>query len=197
LATHSIRAFEDEIKNSTRDALTAEEMREDTNDDAIEAQGEGEERPKKRKRKQGERATAVRQAKIVRISDRMEPLTGKGRSKGYGFLELVSHANALRVLRWANNNPAVEPLMRGWWKEELQDILKKEEAVQKKTEEQLARVKRLKERIRELEEEKTKIAGRTLVVEFSIENIQVVRRRSERETGANQASKQFVPDNKQ
>ncbi|KAF8515688.1 hypothetical protein BU17DRAFT_76796 [Hysterangium stoloniferum] len=191
LALHSIRAFEDDVKKSTRDALTADELREDS--DGHTAEAEGEDRPKKRKRKQGERATAVRQAKIVRISDRIEPLTGKGRSKGYGFLELVSHGDALRVLRWANNNPAVEPLMRDWWKEELQDILKKEEAVQKKTEEQLARVKRLKDRIREIEEEKVKTAGRTLVVEFSIENIQVVRRRSEREVGV----KQNLPEKNQ
>ena len=30
----------------------------------------------------------VRQAKIVRQADRVDTLTGKGRSKGYGFLEL-------------------------------------------------------------------------------------------------------------
>ncbi|KAF8493337.1 hypothetical protein JB92DRAFT_3147322 [Gautieria morchelliformis] len=64
--------------------------------------------PQKWKRKRGERQTAVRQAKI-----------------GCGFLEMMSHADALRVIRWANNHPGVEGLMRGWWKEELQDIEKK------------------------------------------------------------------------
>ncbi|KAF8575021.1 RNA-binding domain-containing protein [Ramaria rubella] len=182
LALHAVRKFEDEVKNGTREGLNADEMRED-GDEATEA-----DREKKPKRKRGERYTAVRQAKIVRIGDRVDPLTGKGRSKGYGFLEMMSHADALKVLRWANNHPGVEGLLREWWKEELKDLVKKDENAgkTKKSEEEQARLRRLKGRIRELEDETDKKAGRTLVLEFSIENIQVVRRRADREEGGRQ-----------
>ncbi|KIJ52673.1 hypothetical protein M422DRAFT_223344 [Sphaerobolus stellatus SS14] len=177
LALHAVRAFEEDVKKGLRQALTADELHEDDDEDDNKMDVDGQ-NPKKRKRKQGERATAVRQAKIVRLGDRVDPIIGKGRSKGYGFLELMEHANALRVLRWANNNPDVEGLMKGWWKDELQDLLKKLDDGKKKTEEEETRIKRIKDRIKELEGEKTK-KGRPLVLEFSIENIQVVRRRAE------------------
>jgi len=175
---HAVRAFEDDVKKGTREGLTADELHEDQKENAMDVDGEN---PQKRKKKQGERYTAVRQAKIVRLQDRVDPITGKGRSKGYGFLEMMTHADALRVLRWANNNPDVEGLMGGWWKEELGDILKKLEGEKKKSEEELARMKRVKDRIAELEGEKAKKGGKTLVMEFSIENIQVVRRRDEKQ----------------
>lgn len=181
LALHAVRAFDGDVKSGVRNGLTAEELHED------EPQGDGaaengEETPvKKRKRKPGERYTPVRQVKIVRVSDRVDAVTGKGRSKGYGFVEMMSHADALRVLRWANNNPDVERLMKGWWKDELQDLLKRLDDGQKKTNEEQARINRIKVRIKELDEvEKSKKIERTLVLEFSIENVQVVRRRSER-----------------
>ncbi|GJJ14727.1 hypothetical protein Clacol_008994 [Clathrus columnatus] len=169
LALYAIRVFEDEVKNGTREGLSADELKED-------------EDIKKLKRKKGERPTAVRQAKIVRILEKVDPITGKGRSKGYGFLEMISHQDALRVIRWANNNPTVEPLMRDWWQEELKDILKKEEDVESKSEEQQTKINRIKNRLAELKEEGLKKSQRTLIIEFSIENIQVVRRRGERET---------------
>jgi len=132
----------------------------------------------------------VRQAKIVRLADKVDPIIGKGRSKGYGFLEMMTHADALKVLRWSNNNPEVEGLMRGWWKQELEDLLKKLQDGKKKNDEEQARIKRIKDRLKELEEEKTKKSGRTLVMEFSIENIQVVRRRSDKEKEIQQLPKE-------
>ncbi|KAF8493329.1 hypothetical protein JB92DRAFT_3234511 [Gautieria morchelliformis] len=185
LAMHAVRTFEEEVKSGVREGLTADELREIEGDGAAELDGELS--SKKRKRKRGERQTAVRQAKIVRISDRIDPITGKGRSKGYGFLEMMSHADALRVIRWANNHPGVEGLMRGWWREELQDIEKKAHG-KKMNEEEETRVRRVKDRLRELEEDQEKKVGRSLVLEFSIENIQVVRRRVEREEGSRQES---------
>jgi nucleolar protein 4 len=185
LAVHAVRTFEEDVKSGVREGLTADEMREIGDDNTPEMDGEMS--SKKRKRKRGERQTAVRQAKIVRVSDRIDPITSKGRSKGYGFLEMMSHADALRVIRWANNHPGVEGLMRGWWKEELQDMEKKDHG-KKMNEEEEARVRRMKDRLRELEEDKEKKVGRSLVLEFSIENIQVVRRRVEREEGSRQVS---------
>lgn len=172
LALHAVRMFEDDVKDGKREGLSSEELEEL-------------EEIKKPKRKKGERLTAVRQAKIVRTQERVDPVTGKGRSKGYGFLEMMSHPDALRVLRWANNNPTTESLMREWWQEELKDMLKREEAVGGDMEDHQAKINRIKASLEELNEAGKK-TGRTLILEFSIENIQVVRRRNERQTTAGQ-----------
>ncbi|EXX70763.1 Nop4p [Rhizophagus irregularis DAOM 197198w] len=47
----------------------------------------------------------IKQAKIVRAKDRIDTVTQKPRSKGYGFLEFAQHAHALAALRYLNNNP--------------------------------------------------------------------------------------------
>ncbi|PFH49456.1 hypothetical protein AMATHDRAFT_41521 [Amanita thiersii Skay4041] len=144
----------------------------------------------------------VKQAKIVRQADRADPVMGKGRSRGYGFVEMHTHADALRVLRWANNNPDVHLLTIKWWREELESLIKVEKGKSKikegkaGEEEGGARLKRL---MTELEKEKQKEGmdlrgGKeeddgdgdgenkrnrgTLIVECSIENVQVVQRRN-------------------
>lgn len=128
-----------------------------------------------KKKYTGSRKTGVKQAKIVRQQERVDPVTGKGRSKGYGFVEMYKHADALRVLRWANNNPDVGALFEGWWKEELEDLIKLEKQKVEKDKDD-ARLKRIKE---ELEKGGTRKGTKgTLIVEFSIENVQVVQRRS-------------------
>jgi nucleolar protein 4 len=116
----------------------------------------------------------VKQAKIVRQAERVDPVTGKGRSKGYGFVEMHKHADALRVLRWANNNPNAGPLFEEWWKDELQDLVKVEKAKADGDRDD-ARLKRLKD---ELEKGSTKKSKGTLIVEFSIENITTIQRRN-------------------
>lgn len=125
----------------------------------------------KGKKKPFVRKTGVQQAKLVRQQERIDPVTGKGRSKGYGFVEMHTHADALRVLRWANNNPSVGELFEGWWKEELKDLLKAEKSKSDKDE---TRIKRIEG---EIEKDMPKKSRGTLIVEFSIENIQVVQRR--------------------
>ncbi|KAL3901729.1 MAG: hypothetical protein SGCHY_000357, partial [Lobulomycetales sp.] len=50
------------------------------------------------------RKIGIKQAKIVRDMDRMDKTTKLGRSKGYGFVEFVSHADALACLRFLNSN---------------------------------------------------------------------------------------------
>jgi nucleolar protein 4 len=178
LAIHAVRAFEAEVKQGTRAGLTADELAERVAEDAAEDDTPSAEKAKSKGKgrahdKKGKgRDTGVRQAKIVRQQDRVDPVTGKGRSRGYGFLEMGTHAGALRVLRWANNNPGVGTLFAAWWKEELEALVKAEKTKEKKEDGRLERLKA------ELAEDAPRRAPRgTLVVEFSIENVQVVKRR--------------------
>ena len=176
--------------------------------------------------------TVVIQAKVVRATEKVDPLTGIGKSKGYGFLEMRSHQDALRVLRWANNNPTVEGLMRDWWTVELTELIERtrasvdegrleeikragglgegavveeekievlskkakakakakaeaeedgEEGPKKKEKAELSelesRLKRLTDKEKELKElieaGREVVMKKTLIVEFSIENVQV------------------------
>ena len=173
LAIHAVRTFEAEVKAGSRNGLTEDELTEPPADteEADASSGKDKGKGKARADKKG-RSTGVKQAKIVRQQDRVDPTTGKGRSRGYGFLELEKHADALRVLRWANNNPKVGKLFEEWWKEELEDLIKLEKKKEKKEEGRLERLKA------ELEEGTAKRAKGTLIVEFSIENVQVVKRRN-------------------
>ena len=172
MAIHAVRAFETEVKDGSRNALTEDELAEPPADpeDAEAQSGKG--KGKARAHDKKGRNTGVKQAKIVRQQDRVDPVTGKGRSRGYGFLEMDKHADALRVLRWANNNPLVGKLFEQWWKDELEDLVKAEKAKEKKEEGRLERLKA------ELAEGSSKRARGTLIVEFSIENVQVVKRRA-------------------
>jgi nucleolar protein 4 len=47
----------------------------------------------------------IKQVKIMRDTDRMDPETGKARSRGFAFVEFIRHIDALCCLRWLNNNP--------------------------------------------------------------------------------------------
>lgn len=169
LALHALRTFNDEVQKGERNALTPEELEETTKES--DEPGDSNTKPKVGKRSQGSKSKGVKQAKIVRQHERVDPVTGKGRSKGYGFIEMPRHADALRVLRWANNNPAVAPLLSTWWKEELGDLIKLEKG---KGEPDEARLKRMKDEL----EGQVKTPKGTLIVEFSIENVQVVQRRA-------------------
>ncbi|KAI8970566.1 hypothetical protein BD414DRAFT_252504 [Trametes punicea] len=188
LAIHAMRAFEAEVKEGKREPLTAEELAErapaETDADG-DVKMEEESAPRKKgkvqkgKGKKGGRPTGVKQAKIVRQQDRVDPVTGKGRSKGYGFLEMTVHADALRVLRWANNNPAVGRLFEQWWRSELEALIEAEKRKEQgKRDEQ--RIKRIRD---ELEKGVPPKSRGTLIVEFSIENIQVVQRRVAKQKG--------------
>ncbi|KAI0674270.1 hypothetical protein C8Q78DRAFT_1067357 [Trametes maxima] len=190
LAIHAMRAFETEVKESKREPLTVDELTEPTPADAdnerdgdvkMETAEGDKNKGHKGKGKGGKtgRPTGVIQAKIVRQQDRVDPVTGKGRSRGYGFVELAQHADALRVLRWANNNLAVGRLFEEWWRAELEDHIKAEKSKgQDKRDEQ--RIKRIRE---ELEKGVPPKSKGTLIVEFSIENIQVVQRRAALQKG--------------
>ncbi|KAJ3516305.1 hypothetical protein NLJ89_g1208 [Agrocybe chaxingu] len=188
LAGHTMKAFNADVKEGTREPLTADELAdqptalpgEDVTMTNVKQEDDDAEKEKKGKKKKFTgRDTGVKQTKIVRQAERVDPITGKGKSKGYGFMEMHKHSDALRVLRWANNNPQVGELFGLWWKDELENILKSERAKEEKDRDD-ARIKKLKEEIeREVNGESRgkKIKG-TLIVEFSIENIQVVQRRN-------------------
>jgi len=161
LATHAIQAFDEEVASGSRTGLSEEEItRDEPASDKDKAQDKGKVIPR------------VRQTKIVRQADRVDTLTGKGRSKGYGFLELREHADALRVLRWANNNPNVLSLFSEWWSAELAEGKKDADPARAK-------------RITDMENRggSAKQPKGSLIVEFSIENAQVVRRRAARQAG--------------
>ena len=187
LAIHAMRTFEAEVKAGKREPLTSDELAEPTRPDDENADGdvkmEDEASTKKQKQnrkgkglngKGNGRNTRVKQAKIVRQQDRVDPVTGKGRSKGYGFLELDTHPDALRVLRWANNNHAVGRLFEEWWKAELEDLIAAEKRKEAGKRDE-ARMKRIRD---EIEKGVPPKSRGTLIVEFSIENIQVVQRRA-------------------
>ncbi|TFK70270.1 hypothetical protein BDN72DRAFT_819174 [Pluteus cervinus] len=200
LAIHATRAFEAEVKEGKRTALTADELSPSHDigkeEQDLGADGDGEDKnalkkTQKKKRFMG-RETGVKQTKIVRQQERVDPITGKGRSKGYGFLEMHKHADALRVLRWSNDNPTVGLLFEEWWKDELKEMVKRHESGDGKTkgkqnvkeekgdkEMDEARLARVKAELEKGDEGKKKRVG-GLIVEFSIENIQVVQRRNAR-----------------
>ncbi|KDQ16850.1 hypothetical protein BOTBODRAFT_30748 [Botryobasidium botryosum FD-172 SS1] len=177
LAMYAIREFDAEVAKGMRAALSPDELE----------RQEGEEKPRPKK---GERLTGVRQAKIVRQAEKVDPVTGKGKSRGYGFLQLDGHAEALRVLRWANNNSDLGGLLYKWWKEELEDLVKGKQSGKGSGSKDAAdaaayeaqRVKRTKEKLLEvnglMEKGATKV--KPLLLEFSIENVNVVKRRSEK-----------------
>lgn len=174
LAVHAVRAFERDVKAGTRAPLTEDELVNPPADpDEVQEQPQIKEKSKK-PYKSG-RSTGVKQTKIVRQQDRVDPVTGKGRSRGYGFLEMETHADALRVLRWANNNPEVAKLFDEWRTEELQDLLKAEKKKEDREEGRLERIKT------EIEQGAHKKSKGTLIAEFSIENVQVVKRRDARQ----------------
>lgn len=178
LANYAVREFEEEVKKKERSALDPEEL--------VNPPGEEEQEPPKKRKT----SWKVKQTKVIRTMDKVDPITGKGKSRGYGFLELHEHADALRVLRWANNNIDLAPLWTKWWKDELAELMKQQKSGMKKEdssnpedkEDSGNRMKRLKEELEKDLSGKWNTKG-SLIVEFSIENVQVTQRRDRRGTG--------------
>ncbi|TIC10731.1 hypothetical protein E3Q14_02644 [Wallemia mellicola] len=175
LALHAVKEFEVEVSRGEREALSREELEDMT-------ESEGVKDPKKGYKG---RPTAVVQSKIVRQTDRVDSVTGLGRSRGYGFLEMSNHKNALRVLRYANNNNEVTNLMKIWLVEELEQAQKRHtEAIAtakgEKKDEERAKLKSVQERLEKAKGDQLKESRGTLMVEFSIENVQVIKRRAEK-----------------
>ncbi|KEF56005.1 uncharacterized protein A1O9_07585 [Exophiala aquamarina CBS 119918] len=128
LAREAVVGFAKDCKAGIREPLNREELQ----------RGGAEMREADKKRKQQGKGI-VRQAKVVfEDKEGSKVKDGAGRSRGYGFIEYVSHRNALAGLRWLNGRS----------------------------------VKGAGDR------------GKRLIVEFAIENAQVVQRRNEREKRA-------------
>lgn len=180
LAGWAIKAFNNDVKAGKRSKLTLDELREPV--DALGTVPAPKVEKSKSQLKKDQ--SKVRQVKLLRQEDRVDILTGQKRSKGYGFLELNSHADALRVVRWANANNEVHKLFHRWWIEALKAYIATAEEKASKDAEEQARTKRMKEKLKELEgEDEEKAGGRqgkTLIIEFSIENAITVKRRAEK-----------------
>ena len=54
-----------------------------------------------------DRKIKIVQSKIISDQQKIDPRTKKPKSKGYGFVEFGSHADALRCLRYMNNNAQI------------------------------------------------------------------------------------------
>jgi nucleolar protein 4 len=104
----------------------------------------------------------VKQAKIVfetTEGSKVGEDTGAGRSRGYGFIEYYTHRNALMGLRWLNGH-AVDYRVKG---EQPKGKKAQQEAVEDRK--------------------------KRLIVEFAIENANVVNRRSDREVKSREGPK--------
>ncbi|KDN44255.1 hypothetical protein K437DRAFT_290983 [Tilletiaria anomala UBC 951] len=200
LALHSVKEFGREAKAGEREDLSREEQVDLTLSAALEHGSES-----KRNKFIKERPTAVVQSKIVRQTDRLDPILGSvGRSRGYGFLEMRSFKDALKVVRWANANKDVTKLFVEWHLQELEGavkVLRKDIAsgAEKKEsgkgaaapaglsakEDNESRLKRLLKRIADIKETGNKgldkgERGGLIMIEFSIENVTITRKRQER-----------------
>ncbi|KAL2430379.1 putative RNA-binding protein C4F6.14 [Exophiala dermatitidis] len=128
LAREAVVGFAKDVKEGLRQPLSKEELK----------RGGEEMREAERRRKLAGKGI-VKQAKVVfENKEGSKVKEGAGRSRGYGFIEYVTHRNALAGLRWLNGHYVKAPNSGG---------------------------------------EK----GKRLIVEFAIENAQVVQRRNERE----------------
>ncbi|SPC65615.1 related to Nucleolar protein NOP4 [Ustilago sp. UG-2017b] len=192
LAIHAIKAFTAEVRKGEREDLDVDEKADRTVSSSVE----------NRKRKPGERPTAVVQSKVVRQHDRVEALTGMGKSKGYGFLEMKSYNDALKVIRWANANKTVSKLFGEWWTDDLQQQVdriatqvhsktktleekkgEEADALRAEIEELNTRRQRLRAKLAELGENGTgaeKERGGMLMIEFAIENVVTTKKRADK-----------------
>ncbi len=200
-AIWAVREFEDQVKSGGRQDLTEEEQR--GSNEGVEDGVDSAKKIGKNRRIKGRQI--VKQAKIVKQSDRVDALTGDGRSTGYGFLELWSHADALKFLRFTNHNPQVSSYFKTFWKTEVTEMvhnvekeLKKLEDLGKKpsrlSDEQVERKGELESRLKRLKDEeanmkestkdegKDKIDKKTPIVEFAIENMLIMKKREARAT---------------
>ncbi len=149
LAREAVVGFAKDVKRGARSQLSKEELE----------RGSVEMKEAERNRKAKGKGI-VRQAKIVfegREGGKVTEDSGAGRSRGYGFVEYVSHRWALMGLRWLNGHA----VGYGTIDEKSTTDFKGELPERKKR----------------------------LIVEFAIENAQVVVRRQERETKARERSK--------
>ncbi|MCJ1367250.1 RNA recognition motif-containing protein [Acarospora aff. strigata] len=152
LAREAVVGFAKDVKCGARSQLSKEEQ-----------ERGGVEMREAEKIRKGKGKGIVKQAKIVfegREGSKVTEDSGAGRSRGYGFVEYVSHRWALMGLRWLNGH-AVD----GNANDEKPKAHPRGDLAERK---------------------------KRLIVEFAIENAQVVGRRQEREAKARERSKLIV-----
>lgn len=88
-AKEAVKTFWSEVGSGRRDAMEPEVI--------------DEEMAEKKQSPGPGRKVVVTQAKIIKETDRLDAVTKKPKSKGYGFIEFTSHADALACLRVLNN----------------------------------------------------------------------------------------------
>ncbi len=96
LAREAVVGFATDVKNGIRQPLSKEELKR-----AADSMKEAE------KLRKQQRKGIVKQAKIVfegREGAKVDEKSGAGRSRGYGFIEYMSHRAALMGLRWLNGH---------------------------------------------------------------------------------------------
>ncbi|KAK9264072.1 hypothetical protein V1519DRAFT_380738 [Lipomyces tetrasporus] len=169
LARRAIVAFAEEVQAGTRQSLSKEELERSHSYD--------EERDiKSRKKKYG----VVKQVKIISEDKK----AGSGRSRGYGFIEYASHRLALMGLRWLNARE-IGPKDLVQLQQEFAKVDTEVAGAQNED-----KSKSKKTTTGDIIKNSDDLRRRRLVVEFAIENIEVVRRRQARETRArNNAAK--------
>ena len=97
LAREAVVGFATDVRQGLRQPLAKDELKRSA--DEMQA-------AEKRRKAQGK--GIVNQAKIVfegKEGSKVEEKSGAGRSRGYGFIEYVSHRTALMGLRWLNGHP--------------------------------------------------------------------------------------------
>lgn len=166
LALHAVRAFNAEAKAGERPDLDADEKADTTLSPNAKEHTSDPKRPP---------PSVVVQSKVVLQNERADPLTGRGRSRGYGFLEMRSFQHSLKVLRWCSGNKEVPVLLSAWWKEDLTKMLAK--LKDDNSDEARLRAKRVHAALDALDQGGKSAARGVLRVEFSIENITTVRKR--------------------
>ncbi|PKI83265.1 RNA recognition motif-containing protein [Malassezia vespertilionis] len=183
LALHALRAFTDQVRSGVRADLTKDEKEDHSQSPNIkpsQLNAPGKRPP----------PSLVIQSKVVRQNERVDPISGQGRSRGYGFLEMRTFVHALKALRWMNGNKDVIGLLMQWYQEDL--IAQVAALKNANTSEDQTRMKRMTSTIQDLEQEgvkavKSELRG-MLRVEFSIENITTVRKRTLRQQQAREKS---------
>ncbi|KAA1066606.1 RNA recognition motif-containing protein [Puccinia graminis f. sp. tritici] len=154
LARHALDQWRKEVKAGKRAELTQEELeREITLEQKIPEK-------KSESKKKKEIKSKVKQVKILRTTEKTDGTTGLGKSKGYGFLEMESHADALRVLRWANANPVVDRLLREWTCEEIERSIQQNETAGVEEDDESPKKKRAKNNNQDTDDSSKKQKGK-------------------------------------
>ncbi|EGF99245.1 uncharacterized protein MELLADRAFT_79511 [Melampsora larici-populina 98AG31] len=156
LARYALNEWRTEVKMKRREELSGEELE-----------------PKSLEKKD-EKASKIKQVKVIIDPD------NKGKSKGYGFIEVFSHSDALRIVRYVNENLIkIDGLLKVWRLEELEgEADRKKSGLDEDVKEKENRVKKVEEIKKVLENGKR--STKLLMVEFAIENAQTVKKRIER-----------------